>query len=249
MIIGRRVLTVRKVIAIPVASFCLVLANCGVSPTASVASRDGNATPTTGSARPQSRTVELATLARSWSSDWTVTGSKTEPTYVEHVRISRRGDRFTLDADAYGEQIGRIEMSVDDRGRVAVHACPRGSRCDARPTGFLATVQVVAAVRRGQLTGRAPVLRYASREVACVPADLLWSRAATMDADGGSTTDSRALNDPCLDTLTGAVLAQRSRHNGRFAGPTLDEGTLIVRDLTTKVDQRYSGSSPHASRR
>jgi len=238
----------RDVITISVASLCLVLANCGVNPATSVASKDRSAALTTGSARPQFRTVELATLAHSWISDWTVIGAKTEPTYVEHVRISRRGDRFTLDADALGEQFGRTELSVDDRGRIAVRACPRSARCDVRPTGFLATVQVLAAARRGQLAGRAPVLRYAGRSVACVPADLLWGKAPMTDATV-STMDLHEVLDPCLDILTGAVLAQRSRHDGSFAGPTLDEGTLIVCDLTTRADQRNSGSCPQAGSR
>jgi hypothetical protein len=247
----RRASTVRKATTVSVALSCLVLATCGAGPSASVGGRDSAAARTTGPARAQSRTVELATLARSWSSNWTVLGAKTEPTYVEHVRISRRGDRFTLDADANGEPFGRIEMSVDDRGRIAVLDCPRWVRCDTRPTGFLATVPVLAAARRGQLAGAAPVLGYAGREVACVPAELLRDGATTgapgvtaRDADGSSTVDLRAVIDPCLDTRTGAVLAQRSRDDGSFAGPTLDEDTLVVRELTT--EQHAAGSRPYA---
>lgn len=221
---------------LPMVSFGLVLALCGGSLTASAGGWDGGVAPAAGSVRSQPQTVELAALARSWSSDWTVIGTKTEPTYIEKVRISRRGDRFTLDADISGERLGRIEMSVDGHGRVAVLACPRALSCDVRPAGFLATVQFLAAARRGELGGSAPVLRYAGREVACVPVDLLRGNA---DAGGGSTVGLRAVVDPCFDTLTGAVFAQRSRDDGSFSGPTLDEGTLIVLDRTTGASQPF----------
>src|SRR5262249_18724752 len=156
-------------IIIPAVSLCLLLAACGVGLTAPMRSSNGNAARATGSARPQVRTVELAALARSWSSSWTVIGAKSEPTKFRNVRNRRPGNRFLLDAEATGEQFGRIEMSVNDSGRIAVLACPRGASCDVNPTGFLATVQVLAAARRGQNLGRAAVLTYAGREVACAP--------------------------------------------------------------------------------
>lgn len=221
---GRDLVTVGRETLRPGARFAraLVIAVCGASLTASQAGwGDGAAPPA--AASPRDRTVELAALARSWSPEWTVTGTKTEPTYVETVRIERRGDWFALDAAAYGERLGRIEMSVDIHGRVRVLACSPGLRCDTRPTGFLATVQLLAAARRGQDLGRAPVLAYAGREVACVPVDLL------REVTTGPAVRPPAVLDPCFDTLTGAVLAQRARDGGSFSGPTLDEGTLNVR--------------------
>jgi hypothetical protein len=175
-----------------------------------------------------------------------VIGTKSEPTYVETIRISRDGDRFALDAEANGQRVGRVEMSVDDRGQVAVLACPRGATCDLRPTGYLATIQVLAMVRRGERTGTAPVLRYAGRDIACVPAGLLWGTPAESDAARtvGSAGMVRAVSSPCLDTETGAVLAQQSCDGGAFVGPTLDEGTLIVRDLETGTGQNSADSSP-----
>jgi hypothetical protein len=173
-----------------------------------------------------------------------VIGTKSEPTFVETIRISRNGDRFALDAEVSGQRVGRVEMSVDDRGRVAVLACPRGGACDLRPTGYLAAVQVLAMVRRGEGAGMAPVLRYAGRDVACVPAGLLRGAPSDAESAGGSSMVLRAVSNPCLDMETGAVLAQQSCDGGAFVGPTLDEGTLIVRDLETDTGQR----SAHPSR-
>ncbi len=186
----------------------------------------------------------MAALARSWSTDWTVTGAKSEPTYVENVRISRLGNRFTLDADAFGVPFGQIEMSVDDQGRVAVLACPRGASCDAKPTGFLATVQVLAAARRGEDLGRAPVFTYAGRDVACAPAELLSGGTAATDPHGSPAVDRHAAVVPCFDTFTGAVFAQRSATDDSFTGPTLDEATLVVLDREAGITPRSSGSCP-----
>ncbi|HET8661481.1 MAG TPA: hypothetical protein VFM55_21100 [Micromonosporaceae bacterium] len=217
--------------------FALVLAVGGAGLTASRAGwGDGAA-----AGRPPGRTVELAALARSWSSQWTVNGTKTEPTYVETVRIERRGDWFALDAAAYGQRLGRIEMSVDAHGRVAVLACSPGLACDTHPTGFLATVPLLAAARRGQDLGRAPVRAYAGRELVCVPVDLLRGVTAVESVGGDPAARAPAVLDPCFDTLTGAVLAQRTRDGGGFSGPTLDEGTLIVIDRTTGTGPRTSG--------
>src|SRR5262249_38722831 len=104
--ISDRRVTVSNAIIVPTVSLCLLLAACGVGLTAPMRSSNGNAARATGSARPQVRIVELAVLARSWSSSWTVIGAKSEPTYVENVRISRLGNRFILDAEALGEQFG-----------------------------------------------------------------------------------------------------------------------------------------------
>jgi hypothetical protein len=218
---------------------CLVLAASGVDTRAPVRSPYGSTLGTI------DRHVELAAIAGSWSSNWTVTGAKTEPTYVENVRISRRGDFFSLDADAFGESFGRIEMSVDDQGRIAVLACPRGASCDPNPAGFLATVPVLAAARRGQDLGRAPVLTYAGREVACAPAELLGGRTAAADSNGGPRADFHAAVDPCFDLATGAVFAQRSRNDeSSFAGPTLDAATVVVRDCGAWVAPSPSGIMP-----
>src|SRR5215468_6739870 len=102
MLTGQHVVTVSAAITVSAMSMCLVLAACGVRTTAPARSPHGGAARATDAARPRSRTVEVAPLARSWSSDWTVIGAKSEPTYVENVRISRLGNRFTLDADAFG---------------------------------------------------------------------------------------------------------------------------------------------------
>ncbi|HZN18517.1 MAG TPA: hypothetical protein VFB84_10100 [Micromonosporaceae bacterium] len=242
-VVGGGLLAAGRATVKPVGRFALVLAVCGAGLAASRAGWDGSGAATV---HPSQRTVEVAVLARSWSAEWTVTGTKTEPTYVETVRIERRGDWFAVEAAAYGQRLGRVEMSVDGHGQVAVLACSPGLACDTRPTGFLATVPLLAAARRGQDLGRAPVLAYAGREVACVPVDLLRGvEAGVAEAEAGVGGDPsvrpHAVLDPCFDILTGAVLAQRTRDGGGLSGPTLDEGTLIVLDRTTGTGPRTSG--------
>jgi len=226
----------------------LLLAACTAGPVPPAASRHGDAATTTNLVPGELRTVELAALAGGWSAHWTMTGAKTEPTYVENVRVTRRGNLFTLDADINGVQVGRTQMSVDNKGRVKVLACPRGSSCAERPRGFLATVEVLAVIRRGQTAGTAPVFPYADREVACVAAHLIWRNRPATRPDVAAP-DAGLLLDPCLDTLTGAVVAQRSRYDGSFTGPTLDESSLAVRDLSAAIDWCRSGRGPHAGPR
>jgi len=98
-------------------------------------------------------------------------------------------------------------------------------------------VQVLAAVRRGRDLGRAVMLSYAGREVACVPVEALSGKTAATDPNGGPAVGPHAAVDPCFDTFTGAVFAQRSRNDGSFTGPTLDAATLVVLDCGTGIAQ------------
>jgi hypothetical protein len=165
----------------------------------------------------------LGAAVAAWPDTFTVTGTKSEPSYVEHVSYGRVGDRFglTIDLQPQGRQAGgtsRSVLSVDARGDLSVIACT-GDCGGSVVQGFLATASVVAAARRGELPTGAHATTYAGRKVLCV------------DNAALGTTD--AVLDPCLDVETGALIAQRSRHDGTFAGPTLDERSIRV---STKPD-------------
>jgi hypothetical protein len=88
----------------------------------------------------------MATTAMGWTSDFSVRGMKTEPTFIEHVQYGRQGDRFTLDAVIHGEQVGAFAVDLDPDGRVTVAACPLAGDCaPTPPNGFLSTVAVLCA--------------------------------------------------------------------------------------------------------
>jgi hypothetical protein len=160
----------------------------------------------------------MATTAMGWTSDFSVRGMKTEPTFIEHVQYARQGDRFTLDAVIHGEQVGAFAVDLDPDGRVTVAACPLAGGCaPTPPNGFLSTVAVLAALRAGRLTGAADVVSYAGRDAMCVALEALQPDMATP-----------VVMDPCLDLQTGAVLAHRRRFDDGFGGATLDESSLVL---------------------
>ncbi len=155
--------------------------------------------------------VNLAVIAGSWPDQFDMRGTKTEPTWVESVRLVRRGDLFALEGGGLHDGEQAIEaVEVDAAGAVRRVACPAAMDCARRDAlaGFLASAEFVAAHRAGRLRGRARIQSYGQRAIFCVPGEALG-------------IDSPLL-DPCFDVSTGAVLAQRDRASGGFGGPSLD---------------------------
>jgi hypothetical protein len=162
----------------------------------------------------------IAATVALWPREFEVTGTKTEPTYIEHVRFGRRGDLFGLEIDivAQGNAAGgrtRTVLSVSPEGVVTEVGCGRPDcTIDQPPHGYLATAWVLALQRRNGLQSPIRQRVLAGRSLICLDDSALGTPQPVMD--------------PCLDTATGAALAQLSRIDpGRFAGPTLD-GTGIA---------------------
>jgi hypothetical protein len=162
--------------------------------------------------------VDLATVARDWTVDYVVHGTKTEPTFVEHVEYARQGDRFFLRGDIDGEQLGLQALDLAPDGSISVDSCPPGTGCsDAPPNGFLSTIAVLAALRTGRLTGSGDVVSYAGRQGVCIPLEAIQPELK-----------SPVVLDPCLDLQTGALLAERRRFDGQFGGAMLDEASFLI---------------------
>jgi hypothetical protein len=159
--------------------------------------------------------LDIAQLASTWPSRFTLSGTKTEPTYVEQVSVTRDGDIFILSggAPAGMAQSGET-IAVAADGQMTVLACPAAMNCapPLRPSGFLATAAIVAAARRGNLVGRVEAIRFGAFRVVCVPAEALGV--------------SDPVLDPCVEIKSGAVLAQRHRITHRFDGPSLDPWSI-----------------------
>lgn len=161
--------------------------------------------------------VKLPEIAASWTQSYTVTGTKTEPTYIEHVTITRTDDVFTVAGGAMVHMEPSVEsVRVGDDGTVEHIVCPASMDCSTpRPlTGFLATASVLSAARAGRLHGTVIPQSFGNRTVVCVPAEQIG-------------VDDPVL-DPCLDIETGAVLAQRHRRSGTYDGPTFDPWSVTV---------------------
>jgi hypothetical protein len=160
-------------------------------------------------------TLDVAATVRGWPDRFELIGSKTEPTWVEHVRLMRRGDVFILEGGglAGGEQTTE-SVEVTRSGTIRHLQCPAARDCsDASPlAGFLASAQVLASLRAGLLKGSARVVAYGERHVFCLPAEAIGVQEPILD--------------PCFDVATGAVLAQRDRIDGSWGGPSLDKATL-----------------------
>lgn len=162
--------------------------------------------------------VDLAAVARTWTVNYAVRGTKTEPTFVERVEYTRQGDHFSLRGDVDGQDLGLQALDLDPDGTIRVARCPEATVCgDAPPNGFLSTVAVLAALRAGRLTGFGDIISYAGRQAVCVPLEAIQP-----------DLEAPVVLDPCLDLQTGALLAQRRRFDGLFGGAMLDEPTLRI---------------------
>jgi hypothetical protein len=163
--------------------------------------------------------VDIARLAVTWPDHFLVSGTKTEPTYVETVTLARDADVFTLSGGApLGMAQSRQSLAVDARGELKVIACPASMRCGPplRPSGFLASAAILAAARRGALRGRFAPRRFGPYRVVCVPAEEIGIAHPVLD--------------PCIEVHSGAVLALRHRLSHKFDGPSLDPWSV---ELTT----------------
>jgi hypothetical protein len=160
-------------------------------------------------------TVDIASWISGWPVSYHLSGSKSEPVYLEAVDVIRRGDVFTIlgGAPAWAER-SLEAIAVESDGRLRHTICPRAMNCDDRsvPSGFLASAALLAASRSGKPLGRADPLPYGARTVLCIPAERIGVVQPVLD--------------PCFDTVTGAVLAQRHRLSGKFDGPSLDPWSI-----------------------
>lgn len=165
----------------------------------------------------QGMTIALADWAASLPDSYRVEGVKTEPFTVLAVTLWREGDLFAVLGGAPGHEVRAFQgVTVSATGLIAPAPCPDGARCgsaDGR-AGFLATAALVALSRAGTLSGTAPLLSFAGHEVVCLDATILGTRDPIFD--------------PCLERLSGAVLAQRHRESGRFEGPSLSPSPLVL---------------------
>jgi hypothetical protein len=160
-------------------------------------------------------TFDIVALERSWPSHFVLTGTKTEPTYVEHIRLARDGGKFVLTGGAPAGMAASTErIAVAPRGLLIALSCPASMDCAGPPTpsGFLASAAIVAAIDRGVLSGHFPALRFGAYRVICVPAEKLGITAPILD--------------PCVEVRFGAVIAQRHRLSHRFDGPSLDPWSI-----------------------
>lgn len=162
----------------------------------------------TGTVRSDDR-VDIARLAAAWPDHFVVSGTKTEPTYIEGVTLTRNGNIFTLWG---GAPVGMVaswqRLAVGDGGELTVIACPASLSCRQPPSGFLASAAILAAARRGALHGRFTPRRFGPYRVVCVPAEQIGI--------------AQPLLDPCVEIRSGAVIALRHRLSHKFEGPSLD---------------------------
>jgi hypothetical protein len=159
--------------------------------------------------------LDIVAAATSWSGRFILTGTKTEPIYIEHIRLERDVDVFTLQGGApAGTPPSSESVILDDQGSLRHLVCPAGMACDTRepPSGFLASAVVAAAIRHHRLSGRFPIFSYGGFTLACIAAERLGIKNPVLD--------------PCVEVRSGAVMAQRHRRSGRFDGPSLDPWSI-----------------------
>jgi hypothetical protein len=162
-------------------------------------------------------TIDIAAAEASWHGQFVLTGTKTEPTYIEHIRIARDGDVFVLEGGApAGMASSRESVALRADGTLTHLDCPAPLRCEGAepPSGFLASAAILAAIRGQRLSGRFPLLRYGDLQLVCIPAERLGIDNAVLD--------------PCIDAQSGAVIAQRHRRSGEFDGPSLDPWSIML---------------------
>jgi hypothetical protein len=150
-----------------------------------------------------------------WPPHFDVRGTKTEPTWVEAIRLMRKGDVFVLEGGGLADAEQTVAaIAVDPVGTLRWLACPPLMACtnEPPPAGFLASAVLLGALRRGALAGEVVVFPFDERRIFCIAAEKLGYNNPIMD--------------PCFDAGTGAVLAQRMRVDGSVSGPSMDPGSI-----------------------
>jgi hypothetical protein len=171
--------------------------------------------------------VDIGRIAEQWPERFDLVGSKTEPTWVEYVKLSRRGNLFMLEGGGLAGLEQAVEgVEVDKNGTIRHVYCPAMRDCsDGAPlSGFLASAQFVAYHRAGRLSGSADVVAYGDRHVFCLPGEAIGVKDPILD--------------PCFDVATGAVLAQRHRSDGSWSGPSLDQATIRLEATAPPTSDR-----------
>jgi hypothetical protein len=107
-------------------------------------------------------------------------------------------------------------VSVAEDGSIRHVVCPNGMDCSVapHPSGFLSTASLIAASRRGTLSGTVQTERFGAFDVVCIDAEKLFI--------------PQPILDPCFEVDTGAAIAQKHRLSRRFEGPSLDPATLRI---------------------
>jgi hypothetical protein len=176
--------------------------------------------------------IDIAAAEASWRLQFVLTGTKTEPTYVEHIRLERAGDVFVLQGGApAGMASSRESIALRADGRLVHLECPTGMRCDGTetPSGFLASAAILAAIRERHLSGSFPLLPYGDLQLVCIPAELLGIHDPVLD--------------PCIEARSGAVIAQRHRRSGEFDGPSLDPWSITLSASPVQLTSSTQSSS------
>ena len=152
--------------------------------------------------------IDIGAAAKSWAPQFVLTGTKTEPTYIEHIRLERDGARFVLQGGApAGMPSSREVVLIDADGSLRHIECPAAMRCDNSepPSGFLASAAIVAAIGRGRLSGFfsslsvriIPSRLRLRREVGCARSDTRSVRRnPERRRDGVAPPDVRAIRGP-----------------------------------------------------
>lgn len=167
--------------------------------------------------------VELAPIVAGWPDGYTVTGTKSEALYVEHITSVRSGPSFSLTIDvksqgesALGVQTSRVEV-LPGGGIRWTDGCRKSeAECldDPALRGFLTQAALLGAEEKGALPATAVARTLHGHPVVCV-SDVELHPASPPVIDG---------LDPCFSRSTGAVLGHYSLQSGAFVGPTLAEG-------------------------
>lgn len=151
-------------------------------------------------------------IARNWHQNYTVTGLKTEPTYVEDITYGRWGNRFAVRASVNGSLLGYTEIWLGSSGEASVQRCSAGLKCRPfPPSGYLVTVSVLAASYRHYLHSVGRVFSYRGRKIICLESPVPGVQVSKVGS-------------PCFDSETGAYIAERSGKG--FGGPMVDSWSL-----------------------
>jgi hypothetical protein len=168
--------------------------------------------------------IDLGAWARALPTEFAISGSKVEPTYMAAIDISRSGDRIAVlgGAPAWMERsLEAVEVSAN--GDIRHSNCPKGMDCSGvpHPSGFLSTASLISASRKGSLAGTARSEPFGTFHVVCVDAAMLGI--------------PRPILDPCFEITTGAAIAQKHRESRRFDGPTLDPVTVRLGSPSPRI--------------